>query len=88
MMHDSRKEAAYTTRGKAPPEANFVFFRGIDLLPLLADPLDTLDQECRPATFLGDLAVLLHDEAAQPLVAVETAQDLIGHAAVRPHRRR
>jgi len=31
------------------------------LLLLRAGPLDTLDRESGPATFLGDLAVLLHD---------------------------
>jgi hypothetical protein len=40
------------------------------LLLLRADPLDTLDRESGPATFLGDLAVLLHDEAARWLVAL------------------
>jgi hypothetical protein len=55
------------------------------LLLLRTDPLDTLDRESRPATFLGDLAVLLHDEAARRLVALETAEDLMGHAAVGAH---
>jgi hypothetical protein len=47
----------------------------------VADPLDTLNRESGPATFLGDRAVLLHDEAARRLVALETAENLIAHAA-------
>jgi hypothetical protein len=63
--------------GGGDPAARLLFLR--------ADPLDTLDRESGPATFLGDLAVLLHDEAARWLIALETAENLIGHAAVGAH---
>jgi hypothetical protein len=55
------------------------------MAPAIRDRLHTLDRESRPATFLGDLAVLLHDEAARRLVALETAEDLIGHPAIGTH---
>jgi hypothetical protein len=52
------------------------------LLLLRADPLEVLDlQRGLPALF-GDLAVLLHDEGAGRLVAVEAAEQLRGHAPV------
>jgi hypothetical protein len=63
--------------GSGDPAARLLFLR--------IDPLDTLDRESGLATFLGDLAVLLHDEAARRLVALETAEDLMGHAAVAAH---
>lgn len=47
-----------------------------------ADPADFLDRQRRPAAFLGDLAVLLHDVAARGLVAVEAAKQLGRHAPV------
>ena len=52
------------------------------LLLLRADPADALDLEHRPAGFLGDFAVLLHDVGAGRLVTVEPAEQLGRHAPV------
>src|SRR5262249_41377205 len=50
-------------------------------LLLRADPADALDLERRPAAFFGDFAILLVDEPAGRLVAVEAAEQLGRHAA-------
>src|ERR1700687_995690 len=71
-----------TRRDQAAFELRCVAAR---LILLCHTPLNTLDRESGPATFLGDLAVLLRDEAARRLVALETAEDLIWHAAVGAH---
>src|SRR2546421_12889681 len=52
------------------------------LLLLRPDPLDSLDLHRRAAGFFGDLAVLLHDEGAGRLVAVEATEQFGGHATV------
>lgn len=51
-------------------------------LLLRAHPADALDRQCGATGFFGDLAVLLHDEAARGLVAVEAAEQLGRHAPV------
>jgi hypothetical protein len=52
------------------------------LLPLRPDPADFLDLKRRPAGFLGDFAVLLVNERARRLVAVQPAKKLGGHPPV------
>jgi hypothetical protein len=52
------------------------------LLLLRPSPADALDRQRGAAGFFGDLAVLLHDEAARGFVAVQAAEQLGGHAAV------
>src|ERR1700750_396855 len=53
-----------------------------DSLLLRTHPTDALDRQRRPSGLFGDLAILLHDEAARGLVAVEAAEQLGGHAPV------
>ena len=52
------------------------------LFLLRADPAEALDRERRAATFLGDLAVLLHDISARRIVSVEPAEQFGRHAPV------
>lgn len=52
------------------------------LLLLRPDPFEPLDLQRRLAALFGDRAVLLHDEAAGGLVAVEAAEEFRGDAAV------
>src|SRR6201996_7864950 len=52
------------------------------LLLLRADPFDALDRERGLAALFGDLAVLLHDEAAGGLVALEAAEQFARDTAV------
>src|SRR5260363_12715 len=56
--------------------------RAAPLLLLRPDPLDRLDLERRAAALFGDLAVLVAQEGAHRLVAVEAAKQLRGHTAV------
>ena len=73
------------TAGRGPP---FLFVpslrvsRGLRLLLLRPNPVEALDFERRAAGFFGDLAVLLHDEGAGGLIAIEAAEQLRRHAPV------
>src|SRR5436190_12866342 len=51
-------------------------------LRLFAGAVQRLDGQRRVAGFLGDLAILLRDDRACGLVAVEAAQHVGGHLAV------
>lgn len=52
------------------------------LLFLRADAADALDFHRRPSSFLGNLAVLLHDEPARGFIAIEPAKQFGRHAPV------
>src|SRR6202000_3469757 len=73
-----RRTAAVTKRDGRnlvrPFRARLLLFR--------TGSVDAFDLERRASAFLGDLAVLLHDEAARGFVAVEAAEQFGRHAAV------